>query len=250
MRSILETIPSEHRPWPMPDGAPAISMVWRSLAFLHWRVDPARITPLLPEGLEVETYDGSAWIGVVPFEMYDTRFRGSPRMPSATNFPELNVRTYVVAEGRPGVWFFSLDAASRLAVIGARTTFGLPYFRASMRMEVDGDCVRYSSRRTERRAPQATFRAAYEPRGEPRFAAPATLEHFLTERYCLYAQRRGRLVRGEVHHAPWPLQDAHVELEECDMTRLLGFELKDAPEVVHTTHGVHAFGWWPDVVAL
>jgi uncharacterized protein YqjF (DUF2071 family) len=205
-------------------------MRWEELLFVHWRVEAARIQRLLPPGLTVETFDGSAWLGVVPFRMAATRFRLLPAIPTAHTFPELNVRTYVRAGGTPGVWFFSLDAASRLAVEGARWQFGLPYFRARMVCRRQGEVVLYVSERCDRRGPAAAFAGNWRTVGEPRPAVPGSLEHFLVERYCLFAMRRGGLVRGDIAHVPWELAPAELLLQTCDMTRLLGGAV-DGPAV-------------------
>ena len=140
-------------------------MGWHDLLFLHWRVPAELLQAQLPPGVALETFDGSAWLGVVPFRMVDTRFRWLPRMPTAHTFPELNLRTYVRVGERRGVWFFSLDAASRLAVEGARFGFGLPYLTARMQCERDGDAIRYRSERTDRRGPPATFVGSWRPAG-------------------------------------------------------------------------------------
>ncbi len=204
-------------------------MDWQDLLFLHWPVEAALLQGHLPAGVEIDTFDRRAWVGVVPFRMAGTRFRWLPPLPTAATFPELNVRTYVRAAGRPGVWFFSLDAASRLAVAGARAGFGLPYFHARMRCERDAEEVRYASERVDARAPAANFRAMWSTSGPMAPATPGTLEHFLVERYCLFAQRRGRLVCGDIAHAPWQLANTHVQLDACDMTRLLGCDLMGKP---------------------
>lgn len=224
--ALLETA---HRPWPLPTAPWSITMRWEELLFLHWRWPAAALQRLLPAGVAIETFDGSAWLGVVPFRMAATRFRRWPRLPTAHTFPELNVRTYVQACGRRGVWFFSLDAASVLAVLGARWSFGLPYFHARMRCDRQGDRVVYRSERRDRRGPPASFAASWRAGGTAGPARPGTLEHFLTERYCLFARRRGRLLRGDIAHAPWQLAPADVELQESAMTGLLGEPLVGPP---------------------
>lgn len=209
-----------------------LKMRWEDLLFLHWAVDPSVVQPHLPAGLEVDTFDGRAWLGVVPFTMASTRFRWLPPVPTASRFPECNLRTYVRSADRPGVWFFSLDAHSRLAVEGARFGFGLPYFVADMHTHREGERVVYRSRRVDRRAPPAEFAAAWRPKGPANVAAPGSLEHFLVERYSLFAVRRGRLLRGDVAHRPWQLADADLDLERCDMTRLLDHPLHGPPASV------------------
>ena len=206
-----------------------LQMRWQDLLFLHWPVEPAAVRPHLPEGLTLDTFDGRAWLGVVPFTMASTRFRWLPPMPTARCFPECNLRTYVRCGDRAGVWFFSLDAHSRLAVEGARIGFGLPYFVADMTSQRDGERIVYRSRRVDRRGPPATFEGSWRAEGAWRTAAPGSLEHFLVERYSLFALRRGRLVRGDVAHPPWQLAAADVELQNCDMARLLDLQLRGPP---------------------
>ena len=221
-------------------------MQWTDLAFLHWPVPKDALQRLVPRGVEVETFDGDAWLGIVPFCMRKTRIRGLPPLPYATDFPELNVRTYVRVGDKPGVWFFSLDAKSRLAVAGARATFGLPYFRAEMEVEQRGLLTSYVSRRVDDRAPPARFAAGYCSGGASRPAKPGTLEQFLVERYCLYAQGRdGSLRCGEIAHAPWQLQSASVQLGVCDMTRLLGFALPDCAPFALCAEPVEVVAWRP-----
>ncbi len=212
---------------------PALRMAWCDLLFAHWRVSADQLRSLLPRadpGLELDLFEGEAWIGIVPFRMADVRWTGLPALPGTRDFPELNVRTYVRVAGRPGVWFFSLDAASRLAVRGARTGFHLPYWDAEMRCETAGDGLRYFSRRIHRGGGEARFLGNYAPCGPGFRSAPGTLEHWLTERYRLFvADSRGRLWRGEIDHAPWPLQPAQATLTTCTMTSPLGLILPEEP---------------------
>ena len=234
-----------HRPWPMPQRPWALTMDWHNLLFLHWRVAASALQRHLPAGVQVEAFDGCAWLGLVPFRMARTRVRWLPPLPSVHTFPELNLRTYVRAGGRSGVWFFSLDAASRFAVAGARATFGLPYFRARMRCQRDGEETHFASERADRRAPAAAFAATWRTTDEPRTATPGTLEHFLVERYCLFVVRRGRLVCGEITHPPWRLASAAVKVADCDMTRLLGIELDGAPASALAAQPQRVAAWAP-----
>src|SRR5688572_8640413 len=199
-----------HRPWPAPARPWSVFMRWHELLFMHWPLPAAALRPLIPAGLELDTFDGAAWLGVVPFRMSHIRHRLLPPVPGTAALPELNVRTYVTAGGKPGVWFFSLDAASRLAVRGARWRFHLPYYDAVMSCpRDDSGTIAYQSTRTHRNAPPARFAARYRPIGPPVRAGAGTLEHFLTERYCLYsADAAGQVFRGEITHVPWPLQPA------------------------------------------
>jgi uncharacterized protein YqjF (DUF2071 family) len=225
-------------------------MGWHELLFLHWRVPAPALQAQLPRGVELETFDGAAWLGVVPFRMVDTRFRWLPRLPTAHTFPELNLRSYVRVGDRSGVWFWSLDAASRLVVEGARLGFGLPYLRARMQCERIGDEVRYRSERTDRRGPLATFVGRWRPAGPFEPAVVGSLEHWLCERYCLFAQRRGRLVIGEIAHPPWRLAKAEVHLDVCDMVRLVGVTLDEAPVSALAAAPLEVVAWSPRVVGV
>jgi len=181
---------------------------WRDVLFLHWPVDAAALRPLVPARLAIDTYEGRAWLGIVPFRMEGIRLRYLPPLPGTHAFPELNVRTYVTHEGTSGVYFFSLDAQSVLAVAAARAWFGLPYFYARMSCRRVGDEVTY---RAERRPRGARFEGRYRPAGPAAPAAAGTLEHWLVERYHLFVEKRHRLLRGDVEHAPWPIQPAEAE---------------------------------------
>ncbi len=223
-----------------------MTMDWLELAFLHWSVDPGVLRDHLPAGLQLDTWQGRAWLGVVPFRMENvnpTHYR-LPRMMSA--FPELNLRTYVVANGRPGVWFFSLEATNPLAVRTARLKFSLPYFDARIRHSMRDSVVSIRCRRTHRKAAALEFNAEYSGTGEVFQAEPGSLEHWLCERYCLYsADGRGRLLRGDVHHRQWPLQAGRVEIEENTVFEQLGLELPAEPEHVLYSGGVQCIGWRP-----
>jgi uncharacterized protein len=204
-----------HRPWPLPDESWVMAQTWDDLLFAHWRFPPEAIAQLVPQGLEVDQHDGSGWLGVTPFVLTGFRLRGTVPLPGLSTFPELNVRTYVTVDEKPGIWFFSLDAASRLAVEGARRTYKLPYFHARMSAKRRGERVEYSSERAD--ASGRRFDASYRPVGDVFTADPGSLEWFLAERYCLYAVDRGRLHRAEIHHPPWPLQEAEIELRTNTM---------------------------------
>ena len=201
-----------HRPWPLPSGRWVMGQTWESLVFNHWRVSAEALRPLIPVELEIEEFDGSAWVGVVPFRITGLRARGMVPVPGVSSFLELNVRTYVRADdGKPGVWFFSLDATSRLAVRAARRTYRLPYFDARMTLAEDNgggievECARLGVNDT-------VFSGVFRPTGEPGTSPVGSLEWFLAERYCLYAEGDGVLYRAEIHHLPWVLRTAEAEI--------------------------------------
>jgi uncharacterized protein YqjF (DUF2071 family) len=233
-------------------GPWVMSMRWQDLLFAHWRVDPAALRPLVPSGLELDLRNGEAWLGVVPFRMSGVRPRGTPSIPGLSAFPELNLRTYVRGGGHSGVWFFSLDAASRVAVRVARATFHLPYFDAEMACEVGTDgVVDYRSRRVHRGVVPAELRCRYRPTGGVFRSQPGTLEHWLTERYCLFAADcRGRVYRGDIAHEPWPLQPAEAKWDQCEMTGLVGFGLKPEPDHLLFARSIDVRAWWLTGVGL
>lgn len=209
-------------------------MTWSELLFAHWPVDPAAVAQHLPEGLTLDTRDGKAWVGVVPFYMSDVAPRGLPAMPYLSRFAELNLRTYVTNDNKPGVWFFSLDAENPIAVRIARAAFNLPYMDAKMSLIKPSESkVSYTSCRTHRNEPKADFKGQYEPIGDPFRAADGTLEHWLTARYCLYsADRKGNLHRGEIDHPPWTLRAAQCEIEENSMGDAWNFCFNSDPHLL------------------
>ena len=235
-----------HRPWPLPGKPWILAQVWHDLLFAHWPIGTEAMRAKLPAALELDTFDGTAWLGLVPFRMSGVRVRGTPSLPWLSAFPELNVRTYVRYGTKPGVWFFSLDAANSLAVAVARAWFRLPYFRARMSCTRDGEDVVYASTRTHVGAPGAALIARYGPRGEGRPARPGTLEHWLMERYCLYAlSGHGQVVRGEIHHPPWSLQPAHAILDHNTMADPLGLVLPARAPLLHFARRQNVIVWAP-----
>jgi uncharacterized protein YqjF (DUF2071 family) len=235
-----------HRPWPLPAGPWVMAQSWHDLLFVHWPLPAPLLRPHIPACLELDTFEGQAWLAVVPFRMSGVRLRGAPALPWLSKFPELNVRTYVVANRKPGVWFFSLDAANSSAVAIARAWFHLPYFRARMQCALQHGWIQYASERTHRGAPKAELRAQYRPVGAAYFAKPATLEHFLTERYCLYASDgKGRVFRGDIHHVPWSLQFAEAEFSSNTMTEAAGFSLPVQEPLLHFSKRQDVVVWQP-----
>lgn len=228
-----------HRPWPLPQKPWFWRQSWLDLAFIHHRVEATNLEALLPAGVELERFDGTAWIGLVPFRMAGVMRRPLPDLPFLSTFPELNVRTYVTVDGKPGVWFFSLDAASRTVVFGGRNFYNLPYHVARMRHRETEGWYAFSSLRCR---DGARFEARFRPQGEPFFAELGTFEHWATERYCLYSHSPRGLARVEVHHAPWPLQRVEM-ISEGNLLEPLGIEVLPGEPVCHFSSGVHVVSY-------
>jgi len=244
MHRILTSV--AHRPWPLPSGPWIMRQDWCDLLFAHWAVPASVMRALVPRELELDLYDGEAYIGVVPFRMDNVRFRGTPKPPGISAFPELNVRTYVRVGDRPGVWFFSLDATSRLAVMTARAWFNLPYHHARMSCETRDGSVEYASRRFDHGEGTPRLRARYRPTGDVELAKTGSLDHWLTERYCLYAQaKNGSLSRGEIQHAPWALQPAEAEFEHEEYAQAAGVVVPDEAPLLHFVSQIEVVVWPP-----
>jgi uncharacterized protein YqjF (DUF2071 family) len=243
--AILEQV--SHRPWPLPYDPWIIFQSWRELLAAHWPVRWDALRPLVPAELVLEAFDGHAWVGLTPFRLTELRPRGLPAIPALSDFPEMNLRTYVRVGERPGIYFFSLDAASCLAVVGARTFYRLPYFHAEMTVESHAGWVHYQSRRSG--GVDAEFVGRYRPVGPVFQASPGTLEHFLLERYALYVVLRGgKILRGDIHHRPWPLQQAEAEIERNTVASAHGITLPPQPPLLHFAARQDTLVWAPKLV--
>ena len=216
---------------------------WGRLLFMHWPVDVASIRAHVPDSLEIDRFDGVAWVGVVPFTMWGIRHPALPALPGLSRFHELNLRTYVLYDGYPGVWFFSLDAQSALAVWAGRRFYGLPYYRARMSLNVSDGAIDYRSERLGGSTPAAIFDACWSPRSSLPQASPDSLEYFLTERYCLYVQRGRGLFQGRIFHESWSLSSAELHRYRSTMTEPLGFSLPQEPPLVHYANRLLAKIW-------
>lgn len=242
-KSILDRV--AHRPWPMPAGPWVMTQTWHDLLFAHWPIAAGELRPLVPPAFELDTFGGRAWIGVVPFSMTNVALRALPAMPWISEFPELNVRTYVRMGTRPGVYFFSLDAGSWLAVKAARLVLNLPYRSAAMTVTARPPGVAYQSRRKDSKH-TATFAAEYWPTGASFHPTAGSLEYFLTERYCLYhVGRRGRPYRLEIHHPPWPLQPADAVISDNTMAEAAGVSLPPERPLLHFSKRQDMVAWSP-----
>jgi uncharacterized protein YqjF (DUF2071 family) len=222
---------------------------WINLLFAHWPVPVEVLRPMIPSSLTIDTFEDQAWLGITPFQMSSVHPRYLPPLPSLSYFPELNVRTYVVNrvgdERKPGIWFFSLDAGNLLAVWAARLGYRLPYFHARMDVSHTPTMIEYTSRRTHRGAKSAEFVASYRPVGPVYHAPPDSLDYWFTERYCLYTtDRLGRLYRGEIHHPPWPLQQAEADIRVNTTANATGIDLPNIPPLLHFAPRQDMVGWY------
>ncbi len=241
----------DHRPWPLPAGRFNWRQSWIDLLFAHWRIDANLLRPLVPKELEIQEFDGSSWIGVVPFRMENVMLRGVPNMPWVSAFAELNVRVYVEYKGRSGVWFLSLDAANSVAVWAARKFFHLPYYWAAIQIQERDGGFDYASKRRRGglgagKSGQnfANFQASYKPISAVYEAQPGTLEHWLTERYCLFAQSpAGELFSADVHHVPWPLQKAEATISENRLFEPHNLTVEGPPELLHFSKSIDVAVW-------
>lgn len=231
-----------HRPFPPPPGPWLMTMSWLDLAFLHWEVDPQALRAVVPGALPLDLHQGRAFVAVVPFRMEHVSGRLLPDVPGVSAFCELNVRTYVCLDDRPGVYFFSLDATQPIAIWGARTFFHLNYLKAQMVCRREGDDVVTRCAREDRRGPAGRFAARYGPTGPARAPEPGSLEAFLVDRYCLYTvDDDGRPLRAHIQHGPWPLQPGRCTIDE-DTIVPVPLERKGEP-LVHFARSIDVVGW-------
>ena len=240
--SIVEH--TAHRPWPMPRTPWLMTQSWHDLLFAHWRVDVSEVRRVVPAAFDLDLFNDEAWLGIVPFHMTNVGFRGTPTVPWISAFPELNVRTYVRVADRPGVYFFSLDAARGLAVAAARALLNLPYYTADMTIDRRDGRLDYKSARRIRQ--QGQFKATYEPVSIPFAPSVGSIEHFLTERYCLHHHnRQGHPYRLEIHHRPWSLQLARATITLNTMAAASHLTLNGAPALLHFARRQDVIAWAP-----
>jgi uncharacterized protein len=217
-----------------------MTQTWHDLLFAHWPLPHAVMRPLVPTQLTLDTFDGHCWVGVIPFHMSGIRGRTLPLLPGLSSFPELNVRTYVTYGGKPGVYFFSLDAANLPAVWAARRFYHLPYFHAAMSSNELGGNIHYRSRRFRG---AAEFRGRYRRTSAIRLREKDSIDPWLTERYCLYTTHRSQVYRGEIHHQPWPLQDAAAEFELNTVAAAAGILLPCTTPLLHFARRLEVLIW-------
>ncbi len=238
---ILRSV--EHRGYPLPRGPWIMHQIWHELLFAHWPISPSALRPLIPHSMQIDTFEHEAWVGIVPFHMSGVRPRGLPAVGAISSFPELNVRTYVIVDGIPGVVFFSLDAGNSIAVAIARSVFHLPYFNARMQSKTVDETIHYRSHRTHRGAPPADYIARYRPMAEIVQSHSGSIEAWLTERYCLYTTSGSHLYRGDIHHVRWPLQVAELETELDTMAASHGIHLPQTTPLLHYSQRQDVLIW-------
>jgi uncharacterized protein YqjF (DUF2071 family) len=238
-------VPSDRHPAQPPSGPWVMVQRWHDLLFAHWRCHASDLRPLIPAPLEIETFDDTPWISVIPFYMTGVRMRATPPVPTANAFLELNVRTYVTLDGIPGIWFFSLDCESTLAVMGARMGIALPYFRAAMRMRRGEKGFEYDSQRWSINGTPAAFSGTYRGVGPAAAPPPGSLDHFLTERYCLYSSDGKRIWRGDIFHPRWSLQAGEAQIDTNSMIAAAGIRAPRHEPLLHFSEFQDVRFWWP-----
>ena len=242
--SDLERLAARTRP----DGMPIMHQNWGKLLFMHWPIPAEALRPLIPEPLVVDKFKGSAWIAITPFTLWGVRPILIPPIPGLSDFHEINVRTYVHLDGVPGVWFFSLDASSSVAVLAARTFFHLPYFSADISLEQEERTIIYSSRRTDSEDRPADFDATWTIGETLPYSHPGSLEFFLTERYCLYTVNEERLYRCRIFHQPWPLREAELSSFSSSMIESHGLTTPQEEPLLHYAESLEVDIWPPEVL--
>ena len=230
---------TDHRPWPLPQASWIMEQGWYGLLFAHWRVPVSQVRILVPKELELDTFHGEAWASMTPLQIR-MRPRGLFSVGRVWSFPELNFRTYVQYQGIAGIYFFSLDAGSSLAIAGARAFYRLPYFKSKMEMSRTGPDISFKS---DRRSSPAFFYADYRPVSPAHLASAGTLEHWLTERYCLYVTEGKQVWRGEIHHPPWLLQNVTAEISRNTVDVAAGLPLSGPPALTEYAEQQEVLVW-------
>ena len=228
-----------------PPGTPVMHQNWDNLLFMHWPISADLLRPLVPPPLELDTFEGQAWVGITPFNLNDLRLTGLPAVPGLSAFEELNVRTYVTYNGMPGIWFFSLDASKIVAAIAARLFFMLPYYNASIDFVTEGDLFNF---RLQRAAPAAEFEARWQVGVRMRAPDLESLGFFLVERYCYFAINQGQVYQTRVYHAPWILDEAVLASHRSTMIRALGIPEPASAPLVHFSRHQSVEIWAPAAV--
>ena len=215
---------------------------WGKLLFIHWQVPVEAIRGLIPSRLHIDTYDGHAWVALIPFSIWNLRPRFVPPLPWLSHFNELNVRTYVYLNGIPGVWFFSLDVNRLPAVLGARTFFHLPYYHAKISLHHEDRTIIYAAHRNGT-GTSAQFNATWSIGADLPQPEPGSLDFFLIERYCLYSSNKQKIYRARIHHKPWPLQRANLSKCNSNLLETNGIPLPASKPLLHCAGPVDVAVW-------
>jgi len=239
---------SAHRPWPLPGRPWIMAQRWHNLLFAHWPVERDILRSLVPSPLEIDLFNGQAWVGIIPFRLSGIRLRGLPALPLVSRFNEINVRTYVTLGGKPGVYFLSMDADNVLGTALARPAFRVRYTHAEVDVTPGPNGYEFHCERRQDGHPVATFRGCYRPVSCSFRSERCSLEEWLTERYCYYSAAQGRIYRCEIAHRPWPLRRAEAAIEENTMAVALGIDLPDKEPHLLYSHRMEAIFWWPQRV--
>ena len=233
---------ASHRPWALPKLPWTMKQTWSDLLFAHYPIEYDSLRKLVPEALHLDSYNGRYWIGVVPFRMSGVRLRGLPAIPGTAQFPELNVRTYITLGGKPGVYFFSLDAANLLAVKGARTLYYLPYWVADMNMKNSETTITFQSKRLANH--EIELACSYRPISEPFQVEKGSFEEWMVERYCFYTLNgSGIPLRCDILHEPWTLQNAEVEFTANSILSKQGIDVDSNHPICHFAKRMEVRAW-------
>ena len=238
---------TDHLPFPMPERAYSLDQEWKFLTFMHWEVDPKKLAKFIPDGLEIDLYDGRAYIGVIPFIMANVRPRVAFSVPGISTFPEINIRTYVKRNGKAGVLFLTLEAQSMVTCAYAPRAYGLPYRYSIARVSASEGSYKWETRRRDG-GHRFVGECKWDNQGD--YASRGTLEEFLFERYCLYTTHKGKLCVAYTHHEPWKFGTGTVKIESNSLTKEfdLGIEELLTPDMVHVSEGVFVKTWSAEVV--
>lgn len=239
-----------HRPLSLLDEPWIMAQRWENLLFCHWRVPQAVLRPHIPDDLTIDSFDGSAWISLVPMRMAEIHYRELPGIPGLDNFPEMNLRTYVTHHDRPGVYFLSLDTTSATNVWLARNVFHLPYFQAEQSIDDRSLPIHFTSRRMGHGQPAAEVNVHYQPVGEPFTPGEDSLEHFLSERYAMYTVTQdGVILRGDIEHEPWEMQSAEATIDVNTMLAAYDIPVLDQPPLLSFARSLDVLCWRPVFVS-
>jgi len=236
---------TEHRPFPLPDRPWVMRQRWDDVLFLHWPVPPNVLRPHIPDELELDLYDGTAWIGIVLFEVNGLRGRFFPPIPFANTFPEVNVRTYVKKNGKQGIYFFSLDTSNKLAIKAARTAYSLPYFYANVSLKRSETEVNFSSIRKERGMPRESLQVTYRPKGVEVPNEESSFQHWMAERYCQWTLFGNELFRTDIHHRKWVFESVDIELTLNTMAQYIPRDCFSKTPIAHYSGSKNTLFWLP-----